>query len=153
MTDEIQKKLSQMSKEDLIEIINRLCNNKTYVQKLSLLIAPTQKDLERAISQFNLCCDRCYCNSESESAFNALYEKADVLLLVADRTNVKMKAQIYHEIIRSIHSYQLYEYCDDEIVDYYYCAKDGIKKLIKEHRDEFSDALLKKYISDIDFDD
>ena len=153
MIDKIAEKLSQMSKEELIELIRMLCDNKANVQKLSLLVAPTQKDFERAISQFESCCDRCYCNSDSEAVFDALYEKANVLMMSADKARIEMRAKIYYEILRSIHIYQLYEFCDDGIADFCFDAEDELKGLIEEHGDKFPDAILKKYRSVVDFND
>jgi hypothetical protein len=153
MTKIIAERLTQMSKDELIKIIKLLCNNKSSFQKVSLLVAPTQKDLERAISRFDSCCDRFYCNSESESTFDEFVEKANLLLIAADKAGSDMQANIYYEMLRSIRSYQLYVYCDDGIAEFQYCAEDELKEIIDKHGDEFSDAMLKKYKSVISYSD
>ena len=70
MKKDIKTKLEKLSKENLIDIISKLCEIPDVEKSLKLLVCPNKKDIERELSLFERWCNSVANNPCSEIAEN-----------------------------------------------------------------------------------
>ena len=98
MKKDIKTKLEKLSKENLINIISKLCEIPDVEKSLKLLVCPTKKDIERELSSFERWCNSVANNPCSERAENGLYTSASLLWKAIDSLDANDAAKILYEM-------------------------------------------------------
>ena len=98
MKKDVKLKLDTLSKEDLVDIINKLCEIPDVEKSLKLLICPTKRDIERELSSFERLCNSVANNPCSERAETGLYTSASLLWRAIDSLDVNNAAKILYEM-------------------------------------------------------
>lgn len=152
MKKSIRTKLEKMSGEKLIEIIDQLCDDKATERKLSLLVSPSSKDIDRAMSELDSLSERYRNSPDSQYTFKKLCSAMEILLSVAENADSATAAQIYYEMLESFRTNDLLEIYDDTLNDYFFCAKDELTRLIKSKEEALPSEHLAEYKRAVDFD-
>lgn len=98
MKKDIKTKLEKLSKENLINIISKLCEIPDVEKSLKLLVCPTKKDIERELSSFERLYNSVANNPCSERAENGLYTSASLLWKAFDSLDANDAAKILYEM-------------------------------------------------------
>jgi hypothetical protein len=151
MRKNIRTKLLKMDSEKLIELIDQLCDDKATEHKLSLLIAPSSKEIERAMSELDSLSDRYRNSPDSQYTFKKLCSAVEILFSVAENADSAAAAQIYYEMLESFRTNDLLEIYDDTLNDYYFCAKDELTQLLKCEEKTLPAETIEAYKQAVDF--
>ena len=98
MKKDIETKLENFSKEELVDIINKLCEIPDVEKSLKLLVCPTKKDIDRKLRLFERWCNSIANNPCSERAVNGLYTSASLLWKALDSLDTNDAAKILYEM-------------------------------------------------------
>lgn len=148
MQKDLKDRLKNLSKDNLISILDILCYVPEFEKSLKLLVNPSKRDIERTLSSFERWCNSVASNPCSEKSENGLYTTASMLLKSLEYTDVKTTADVVH---------QMYE-LTEEIVEYSDIACDincecsnYLNNIIENNTEAFAERELKKYkhITDI----
>ena len=148
MNKEIKTKLEKLSKDELIDIINKLCEMPDVEKVLKLLVTPTKRDIDRELSLFGRWCNSVANNPCSERAVNGLYTSASLLLEAIESTDINTAAEILYEMYDL--TSDITEYSDVAVdINCYSCSL--LYDLVKNHPNSFSKEEFDKYsyITDI----
>ncbi|MBR6634506.1 MAG: hypothetical protein IKL41_02630 [Clostridia bacterium] len=148
MNKEIKTKLEKLSKEELVDIINMICEIPDVEKTLKLLVSPTKKDIDRELSSFERWCNSVANNPCSEKAENGLYTSAFLLWRALDSVDVNTAARIIFEMYNL--TSDITEYSDVAVdINCYSCSL--LYDLVKNHPNSFSKEEFDKYsyITDI----
>ena len=148
MKKDIKSKLDKLSKEELVDIINKLCEILDVEKTLKLLVSPTKKDIDRELSSFERWCNSVSNNPCSERAENGLYTSASLLWKAIDYLDVNTAARVLYEmycITSDITDYS------EVAVDINYDSCSLLSNLLKDQHNVFSTEEIDKYtyITDI----
>ena len=98
MRKDIKSELDKLSKEELVDIINKPCEILDVEKTLKLLVSPTKKDIDRELSSFERWCNSVSNNPCSERAENGLYTSASLLWKAIDSLDANDAAKILYEM-------------------------------------------------------
>lgn len=98
MKKEIKSKLEKLSKEELIDIINKLCEIPDVEKSLKLLVDPTKKDIDKELNSFERWCNSVANNPCSERAENGLYTSASLLWRAIDSVDINTTARVLYQM-------------------------------------------------------
>lgn len=148
MKKDTEIKLEKLSKEELIDIINKLCEIPNVEKSLKLLVNPTKRDVETELSSFERWCDSVANNPCSEKAKNGLHTSASLLWQAVDSLDIYTAAETLYEM------YELTSditECSDAAVDINCDSCSLLYDLIKNYPGSFSKEEVDKYsyITDI----
>ncbi len=148
MKKDIKSKLDKLSKEELVDIINKLCEIPDVEKTLKLLVSPTKKDIDRELSSFERWCNSVSNNPCSEKAENGLYTSAFLLWRAIDSVDVNTAARVLFEMYNLTSDITDYS---DVAVDINCESCSCLNDLLKEHHGIFSKDEIDKYtyITDI----
>lgn len=148
MKKDINTKLEKLSKEELIDIINKLCEIPDVEKSLKLLLCPTKRDVERELGSFERWCNSVANNPCSERAENGLYTSASLLWRAVDSLDVNDAAKILYEMHNLLSD--ITEFSDAAVDIDCSCCSD-LYDLIRNQPNSFSEDDTKKYkyITDI----
>jgi len=152
MKKNIRTKLLKMDCEKLIEVIDLLCDDKVTERKLSLLVSPSSKDIDRAMSELDSLSERYRNSPDNQNTFKKLCSAVEILFSVAENADSAASAQIYYEMLESFRTNDLLEIYDDTLNDYYFCAKDELTQLIKCEEKALPAEAIEAYKQAVDFD-
>ena len=142
MKKDIETKLKNFSKEELVDIINKLCEIPDVEKSLKLLVCPTKKDIDRELSSFERWCDSVANNPCSERAENGLYTSASLLWKAITLLDVNSAASILydmHNLLSDITEFS--EIAVDIDCD---CCSD-LEFFLKNNMDKFSEEEKNRY--------
>lgn len=148
MNKEIKTKLEKLSKDEMIDIINKLCEMPDVEKVLKLLVTPTKRDIDRELSLFGRWCNSVANNPCSEKAENGLYTSAFLLWRALDSVDVNTADRIIFEMYNL--TSDITEYSDVAVdINCYSCSL--LYDLVKNHPNSFSKEKFDKYsyITDI----
>lgn len=148
MNKEIKTKLEKLSKDELIDIIDKLCEIPDVEKTLKLLVNPTKRDIDRELSSFGRWCNSVANNPCSEKAENGLYTSAFLLWRALDSVDVNTAARIIFEMYNLTSDITEYS---DAAVDINCDSCSLLYDLVKKHPNSFSKEEFDKYsyITDI----
>lgn len=98
MKKDINTNLEKLSKEELIDIISKLCEIPDVGKSLKLLVCPTKRDIDRELSSFERWCNSVANNPCSERAENGLYTSASLLWRAVNSLDAKTAAEVLYEM-------------------------------------------------------
>ena len=98
MRKDIKSELEKLSKEELVDIINKLCEIPDVEKSLKLLVCPTYKDIDRELSSFGRWCNSVANNPCSERVENGLYTSASLLWKAIDSLVINDAARVLYEM-------------------------------------------------------
>ena len=142
MKKDIETKLKNFSKEELVAIINTLCENPDVEKTLKLLVCPTKRDINKELHSFERWCYSVANNPCSERAENGLYTSASLLRQAIDSLEVNDVAKILYEMHNLLSNITEFSEAAMEIgCD---CCSD-LEYLLENNPDEFSKEEKSKY--------
>ena len=142
MKKDIETKLEKLSKENLIDIISKLCEIPDVEKSLKLLVCPTKKDIDRELSSFERWCDSVANNPCSERAENGLYTSASLLRQAIDSLEVNDVAKILYEMHNLLSD--ITEFSEAAVDIDCDCCSD-LEYLLENNPDEFSKEEKNRY--------
>ncbi len=143
MKKDIKTKLEKLSKENLINIISKLCEIPDVEKSLKLLVCPTKKDIERELSSFERWCNSVANNPCSERAENGLYTSASLLWTAIDSLDAKDAAKILYEMHDLLSD--ITEFSDAAMDIDCSCCSD-LEYLLENNSDSFSKEEKDRYM-------
>lgn len=148
MKKDIKSKLDKLSKEEIVDIINKLCEIPDVEKTLKLLVSPTKKDIDRELGSFERWCNSVANNPCSEKAENGLYTSAFLLWRAIDSVDVNTAARVLFEMYNLTSGITDYS---DVAVDINCESCSCLNDLLKEYHGNFSKDEIDKYtyITDI----
>ena len=142
MKKDVETKLKYFSKEELIDIINKLCENHDVEKTLKLLVCPTKRDINRELNSFERWCDSVANNPCSERAETGLYTSASLLRKAIDSLDANDVAKILYEMHNLLSDItEFSEVAVDIDCD---CCSD-LEYLLENNPGEFSEKEKNKY--------
>ena len=142
MKKDIETKLKDFSKEELVDIINKLCENPDVEKTLKLLVCPTKRDINRELHSFERWCNSLANNPCSERAENGLYTSASLLRQAIDSLEVNDVAKILYEMHNLLSD--ITEFSEAAVDIDCDCCSD-LEYLLENNPDEFSKEERNKY--------
>ena len=142
MKKDIKTKLEKLSKENLIDIISKLCEIPDVEKSLKLLVCPTKKDIERELSSFERWCNSVANNPCSERAENGLYTSASLLWKAIDSLDANDAAKILYEMHDLLSD--ITEFSEAAVDIDCSCCSD-LEFLLKNNLGEFSEEDKNRY--------
>lgn len=142
MKKDINTKLEKLSKEELIDIINKLCVIPDVEKSLKLLLCPTKRDIDKELSSFERWCNSVANNPCSEKAENGLYTSASLLWRAVDSLDAKTAAGVLYEM-HNLTS-DITEFSDAAVDIDCSCCSD-LEFLLKNNLGDFSEEEKDKY--------
>lgn len=142
MKKDINTKLEKLSKEELIDIINKLCEIPDVEKSLKLLLCPTKRDIDKELSSFERWCNSVANNPCSEKAENGLYTSASLLWRAVDSLDAKTAAGVLYEM-HNLTS-DITEFSDAAVDIDCSCCSD-LEFLLKNNLGDFSEEEKDKY--------
>lgn len=142
MKKDINTKLEKLSKEELIDIINKLCVIPDVEKSLKLLLCPTKRDIDKELSSFERWCNSVANNPCSEKAENGLYTSASLLWRAVDSLDAKTAAGVLYEM-HNLTS-DITEFSDAAVDIDCSCCSD-LEFLLKNNLGDFSEEEKNKY--------
>lgn len=104
MQKSLKATIEKMSKEQLIDIFERMCNNKETEKRLKLIVAPSTSDIERALKKLDVWSTSYIQNSCNDRMREQMYQEAEPLYAALryadDRTSAYMIFRM-HEILHN----------------------------------------------------
>ncbi len=143
MKKDIKTKLEKLSKENLINIISKLCEIPDVEKSLKLLVCPTKKDIERELSSFERWCNSVANNPCSERAENGLYTSASLLWKAIDSLDANDVARILYEMHNLLSD--ITEFSDAAVDIDCRCCSD-LEYLLENNSDSFSKEEKDRYM-------
>ena len=143
MKKDIKSKLDKLSKEELVDIINKLCEIPDVEKTLKLLISPTKKDIDRELSSFERWCNSVANNPCSERAENGLYTSASLLWKAIDSLDANDAAKILYEMHNLLSD--ITEFSDAAVDIDCSCCSD-LEYLLENNSDSFSKEEKDRYM-------
>ncbi len=142
MKKDINTKLEKLSKEELIDIINKLCVIPDVEKSLKLLLCPTKRDIDKELSSFERWCNSVANNPCSEKAENGLYTSASLLWRAVDSLDAKTAAGVLYEM-HNLTS-DITEFSDAAVDIDCSCCSD-LEFLLENNADDFSKEEIDRY--------
>lgn len=142
MKKDINTKLEKLSKEELIDIINKLCVIPDVEKSLKLLLCPTKRDIDKELSSFERWCNSVANNPCSEKAENGLYTSASLLWRAVDSLDAKTAAGVLYEM-HNLTS-DITEFSDAAVDIDCSCCSD-LEYLLENNSDSFSKEEKYRY--------
>lgn len=142
MKKDINTKLEKLSKEELIDIINKLCVIPDVEKSLKLLLCPTKRDIDKELSSFERWCNSVANNPCSEKAENGLYTSASLLWRAVDSLDANDTAKILYEMHNLLSN--ITEFSDAAVDIDCSCCSD-LEFLLENNADDFSKEEIDRY--------
>lgn len=142
MKKEIKSKLEKLSKGELIDIINKLCEIPDVDKSLKLLVSPTKRDIDRELSSFERWCNSVANNPYSERAENGLYTSASLLWRAIDSVDVNTAARVLYQMHKLLS--EITEFSDAAVDIDCSCCSD-LAYLLENNADVFSKEDKDRY--------
>ncbi|MBR6646603.1 MAG: hypothetical protein IKL09_03715 [Clostridia bacterium] len=142
MKKDIETKLTKFSKEELVDIINKLCEIPDVEKSLILLVCPTKRDIDRELSSLERWCNSVANNPYSERAENGLYTSASLLWKAIDSLDANDAAKILYEMHDLLSN--ITEFSDAAVDIDCICCSD-LKFLLENNSGEFSEEEKDRY--------
>lgn len=143
MKEDIKGNLENFSKEELIDIINKLCEIPDVEKSLKLLVCPTKRDINRELSSFERWCNSVANNPCSERAENGLYTSASLLWKAIDSLDINTAAKVLYEMHNLLSD--ITEFSDVAVDIDCSCCSD-LEYLLKNNSDGFSKEEIDRYM-------
>lgn len=143
MKEDIKGNLEKFSKEELFDIINKLCEIPDVEKSLKLLVCPTKRDINRELSSFERWCNSVANNPCSERAENGLYTSASLLWKAIDSLDINTAAKVLYEMHNLLSD--ITEFSDVAVDIDCSCCSD-LEYLLKNNSDGFSKEEIDRYM-------
>lgn len=143
MKKDIETKLEKFSKEELVDVINKLCEIPDVEKSLKLLVCPTKRDIDRELSSFERWCNSVANNPCSERAENGLYTSASLLSRAIDSLDTNDAARILYEMHNLLSD--ITEFSDAAVDIDCNCCSD-LEYLLENNSDSFSKEENDRYM-------
>lgn len=143
MKKEIKSKLEKLSKEELIDIINKLCEIPDVEKSLKLLVNPTKKDIDKELSSFERWCNSVANNPCSERAENGLYTSSSLLWQAIDSVDINAAARVLYQMHNLLS--EITEFSDAAVDIDCSCCSD-LAYLLENNADNFSKEEKDRYV-------
>ena len=140
MQKNLKTKLEQMGKEQLLELLEELCNLPDVQKMIKVMVAPSKSDIDRLIRKLFCRCEIYMCNSCNEKDYDRMCLALTPIYSVYRFADINMAAYIAWE------TYQVLS--QNDIEDYYELIGDMISDLrhnMRNHPDLFSNDERKRY--------
>ncbi len=143
MKKDIKSKLDKLSKENLIDIISKLCELPDVEKSLKLLVCPTKKDIDRELSSFERWRNSVANNPYSQRVESGLYTSASLLWRAVDSVDANTAARILYEMHKLLSD--ITEFSDTAVDIDCSCCLD-LAYLLENNADEFSKEEIDRYM-------
>ena len=143
MKKDIETKLEKFSKEELVDVINKLCEIPDVEKSLKLLVCPTKRDIDRELSSFERWCNSVANNPCSERAENGLYTSASLLWRAICSLDANDVARILYEMHNLLSD--ITEFSDAAVDIDCSCCFD-LEYLLENNSDSFSKEEKDRYM-------
>lgn len=154
MKKNLKSKIETMSKEQLVEIIEQMCNVAETEKLLKLMLSPSKADIDRALRKFSAMCDFFVCNSCSSRGQKAMYNAAEPLCAAYKYADEKTRAYIIYGMHEAMEENDLLDVDGGD--DYYSIIGDllgNLEDILKRSPALFSSEEFKLYSSIVELDD
>lgn len=154
MKKNLKAKIDTMSKEQLVEIIEQMCNVPETEKLLKLMLSPSKADIDRALRKFSAMCDSYVCNSCSSRGQKAMYDAAEPLYAAYKYTDEKTSAYIIYGMHEAMEENEMLFMGGGE--EYYDIVGDllsDLEDILKRSPALFTPEEYKKYSSIVELDD
>lgn len=142
MKKDINTKLEKLSKEELIDIINKLCVIPDVEKSLKLLLCPTKRDIDKELSSFERWCNSVANNPCSEKAENGLYTSASLLWRAIDSVDINAAARVLYQMHNLLS--EITDFSDAAVDIDCSCCSD-LAYLLENNADNFSKEEKDRY--------
>ena len=143
MKKDIETKLEKFSKEELVDVINKLCEIPDVEKSLKLLVCPAKRDIDRELSSFERWCNSVANNPCSERAENGLYTSASLLWRAIGSLDANDVARILYEMHNLLSD--ITEFSDAAVDIDCSCCSD-LEYLLENNSDSFSKEEKDRYM-------
>lgn len=154
MKENLKSIINTMSKEQLVEIIEQMCNVPETERLLKLMLMPSEADIDRALRKFSAMCESYVCNSCSSRRQKAMYDAAEPLRAAYKYADERTCAYITYGMHEAMEEKDLL-YADGGY-DYYNIIGDMLvylEDILKQSPALFSSEEFKLYSSIVELYD
>ena len=140
MQKNLKTKLENMSKEQLLALMDELCQLPDVRKMVKAMVSPNKNDIDRMIQNLTDCCERFMCNSCNAKDYDRMVAALAPIYGVYRFADIKLCAYITEETYSVL--------CDNGIEDYYELIGDMISDLsvnMQQHPNEFTADERKRY--------
>ncbi len=146
MQNNLKATIEKMSKEQLIDIFEQLCNNKETESHLKLIVAPSTSDIERALKKLDAWSTSYIQNSCNDRAREQMYQAAEPLYAALRYADDRTSAYIIFRMHEILHNNDLHNSAGGD--DYYELVGEllsDLASILKRSPELFSKEEFEKY--------
>lgn len=146
MQKKLRTEIEKMNKEQLIDILEQMCNMKETENLLKLIVAPSMNDIKKLLAKFDAWTASYIQNSCNDRAREQMYQSAEMLYAVLKHADDRTSAYVIYRMHEILYNNDLRDYADGD--DYYELVDDllpDLAHILKRSPGLFSSDELEKY--------
>lgn len=140
MQKNLKTKLEKMSREQLIELLEELCNASDIQKMIKAMVSPSKNDVDRLVQKLSDRCEIFMCNSCNAKDYDRMLSALTPIYGAYRFADTKMAAYITWKTYQAFYQ--------NDIDDYFDLIGDMISDLqltMRNHSDLFTDDERKRY--------
>lgn len=142
MQKKLKNKLEKMEKDQLVEIVEELCNSKETERMLKLMLAPTKTDIDRVLQKVSKWAEVYIYNSCSYKDYDKMLAAMEPIYAAIKYADPKTSAYLIYEVYQIARENELFEI---DSADFVIDLLDDLRSILARDGDLFSNEERNRY--------